>query len=76
MKSGRLQARQFGWLALSAAASTAGAAEPQTGAIDNTFALFAFCLAGALLLALVLRPACFAAWHFATRTLARWSLDG
>ena len=76
MKSGRLQSRQFGWFALSAAASTASAAEPQTGAIDNAFAVIAFCLAGALLLGLVLRPACFAAWHFATRTLARRRLTG
>ncbi len=76
MTSGRLAARQFGWFALSAAASTASAAETQTGAIDNTFATIAFSLAGALLLGLVLRPACFAAWRFATRALARRRLTG
>ena len=76
MTSGRLAANRFGWFSLSIAATTAGAAEPQTGAIDNAFALIAFVVAGALILGLVLRPACSAAWRIASREIARRRLTG
>ncbi|MEM9209319.1 MAG: nuclease-related domain-containing protein [Pseudomonadota bacterium] len=76
MTSGRLSARQFGWLALSMIATTARAAEQQTGAIENTFAASAFVLAGALILGLILRPTCMSAWRIASREIARRRLTG